>query len=185
MQRDYRLSCSRRARDPCRAVVVALNPLSLGRMKKNRPFVPRIGKSALKFLRVIHYPKPAQRIRMSKRIGSSGSGLRLLRFASCSKFEECLACFAWQMIRQRENVVFRGLLHVGEPFQGNAIAQQNVVAQMREERRLRWLWTLNLHIDRNSNFLDTLANFNQLSCASLRMCLKFAPFGPRIGFVVM
>ena len=74
MQGDYRFSRAGGTGDTSRPVIVALDPLTLCGMKKDRPFVPREIEGALQLLHIVHHPETALRIGMRKRINLRGSG---------------------------------------------------------------------------------------------------------------
>src|SRR5258708_20944666 len=67
MERNDGFPCSCRTRDPCRAVVFALDQYALRGMEKNGPFFPRIVEGPLQLFRIIAQPEPALDIWMLKR----------------------------------------------------------------------------------------------------------------------
>ena len=75
VQRHDRLARARRARNPRRAVEIALDQLSLRRMEKDRPFVPGIIQRLLQFVDVVYYSETTLRIRMGERVVSVSAAL--------------------------------------------------------------------------------------------------------------
>src|SRR5205809_172405 len=89
------------------------------------------------------------------------------------------------MVGDREQTVFICFANIFHPFIGNSVAEQSLVGQIRENlfllRDTRW----ERNIRRDNNFLNSLSNFNELCCASLRMCFHPSPFRPSVSSIVM
>jgi hypothetical protein len=88
-------------------------------------------------------------------------------------------------LRQNEEAVLIGLLHVGQPLWRNTAGEKFALGRSREQRRLRRRCTLHLYVFGNCDLLYGFAQFHQLGRSGPGMHLEFAAARPIVGFVVM
>ena len=108
VQGDDRLTCTCRARNPCRAAVILLDQLPLGRMEKDGPLLPRIFEGAFQFFHIVHHAEPALCIGMIKRIGTGGHRLSDLRRNASGQIQQRLGSLAGQMVGQLQQGILIG-----------------------------------------------------------------------------
>ena len=89
------------------------------------------------------------------------------------------------MVGQREQRVLVGGADVGQPFGWDAVAQQRVVAEVREKAGFGRGRDFFLHVKRHDNFANGLADFHELRSSSRRVYFQFSPLGPMVGVVVV
>src|SRR5437870_1876980 len=102
VQSDDRLTRARRTRDPRRAVEIALDQLSLRRMEKDRPFVPRIVQRSCQLLDVGHHTEATLHVRMLERVVDLSGRLSHFWLAAGSQFQQRFSGLCGQMIGQRK-----------------------------------------------------------------------------------
>ena len=117
-------------------------------------------------------------------------GLRHAGLAAGRQFQQRLGRLRRQVVGQDQQRVLGRLLDVAEPLRRHAVAEQFVVGLVGEQRRFlrgrrRRQGQFRLHIDRDDDLLDGLADFDQLRGARFGMRLQLAAFRPVIGLVVV
>jgi hypothetical protein len=118
MQGDDGLARSRRAGNPRRPGVVALDPLPLFGVQKDRPLFPRVIESALQFLDVAHDAEAALRVRMVEGVGGYRRCCRHPRFAARRQFQQGLGRLGRQMVGQGQQRVLGRLPDVASHSAG-------------------------------------------------------------------
>ncbi len=190
VQRHDGLAGARRPRYPRRAAVVALDPLALLGMQKDRPFLPRIVQGGLQFGQVAHDTEAALGIRVVKRVSS---GLHLggfARLAAGGQFQQCLGSLGGQVVGQGQQAVFGSGFDILQPLNGYAVAQQFNVRPTGKQQ-FGWCawpwckWQFGLHIDRHHHLLDSLTHLHPLRRPRAGVGFKLAALRPVISLVVV
>jgi hypothetical protein len=191
-----------------RAGVVALHPLPLIGVKEDGPLVPGEVEGALQLLHARHDPEAALGIGMIERAANRNSAREYPRLgvggqervlnacnrggqlgharpAACGKFQQRLPGLRREVASQDQERVVGRVLHVTDPFDGNAVAEEHVVGQLGEEGWLLGLGRLMPLVVGDPDLLHGLAYLDELGCARLRMRFELPPLRPAIGLMVM
>ena len=141
MERHDGLAGAGRARDTRRAAVFPFDELPLGRVKEDRPLLPRVVERSLQCLHIRHHPEAALRVRMRERIGARHGRHCAVRRTAGRKLQQRLGGLARQMIGEVEQRVLRRGPHVVQPLDRHAVAEQVVVRRVGEDRGPRRRWS--------------------------------------------
>ena len=189
MQRHDGFSCPGRTRNPGRTGEGSLDKVSLGRMQKDRPLVPRIVERLLQFFCVGQNAEAALGVRVSKRIGFDRSRFGRLRFLAHSQFQQSFLRLLRQVLDDVEQCVLGGRPDVIHPFLGHAKGHQFELAQIVEkaDRGLCDRRRCSGHLFGLEDFhlFNPLAHLDKLHGARGRVAFNLAAFGPFVGVVVV
>ncbi|TDQ53191.1 hypothetical protein EV658_1451 [Phaeovulum veldkampii DSM 11550] len=189
MQRHDGFSCPGRTRNPGRTGEGSLDKVSLGRMQKDRPLVPRIVERLLQFFCVGQNAEAALGVRVSKRIGFDRSRFGRLRFLAHSQFQQSFLRLLRQVLDDVEQCVLGDRPDVIHPFLGHAKGHQFELAQIVEkaDRGLCDRRRCSGHLFGLENFhlFNPLAHLDKLHGARGRVAFNLAAFGPFVGVVVV